>query len=111
MKKRILNLKKFSRRIGRGMHVELKETIEIPSLLIRGEYKKAGTQIVDIVKMAGLTVIWIIPGGAVITAMILKFSHKARPSAFHTPKYEKKDTPKIEEKSTTQVETDSYSEY
>jgi len=83
MKKRIRNLKKFSRRIGRGMHVEWKETIEIPSLLVRKEYRKAGAQVVDIVKMAGLTVIWVVPGGAVITAMILKFSHKARPSAFH----------------------------
>ncbi len=82
MKKRIHNFKKFSRRIGRGMHVEWKETINIPSLLVHKEYRKAGAQVVDIVKMAGLTVIWVIPGGAVITAMILKFSHKARPSAF-----------------------------
>lgn len=82
-KKRIHDLKKFSRRMGRGMHVEWKETIEIPSLISRKEYRKAGAQIVDIIKMAGLTVIWVVPGGAVITAMILKFSHKARPSAFH----------------------------
>jgi len=83
MKKRIHNLKKFSRRLGKGMHVEWKETIEIPSLLMHKEYRKAGAQVVDIVKMAGLSVIWVVPGGAVITAMILKFSHKARPSAFH----------------------------
>ncbi len=83
MKKRIHDFKKFSRRIGRGMHVEWKETIEIPSLLVKKEYKKAGAQVVDIFKMAGLTVIWVVPGGAVITAMILKISHKARPSAFH----------------------------
>ena len=76
------NLRKFTRRIGRGMHVELKETIEIPSLLVRKEYKKAGAQVVDIFKMTGLAVVWVVPGGAVITAMILKFSHKARPSAF-----------------------------
>ena len=43
--KRIQNLKKFTRHIGRGMHVELKETIEIPSLLIRREYRKAGAQV------------------------------------------------------------------
>jgi len=84
MKKRIRNLRKFSRRIGRGMHVEWKETIEIPSLLIRKEYRKAGAQVVDIFKMAGLSVIWVVPGGAVITAMIVKFSHKARPSAFQS---------------------------
>ena len=87
MRKRIRNLKKFSRRIGRGMHVEFKETIEIPSLLIRREYRKAGAQVVDIFKMTGLAVIWVVPGGAVLTAVILKFSHKARPSAFH-PKEE-----------------------
>ena len=82
VKKRIQNLKKFTRRIGRGMHIELKETIEIPSLVLRKEYKKAGAQVVDIFKMTGLAVVWIIPGGAVITAVILKFSHKMRPSAF-----------------------------
>ena len=78
------NLKKFTRRIGKGMHIELKETIEIPSLLIRREYKKAGAQVVDIFKMTGLAVVWVIPGGAVITAVILKFSHKMRPSAFRS---------------------------
>ncbi len=91
MKKRIRKLKTFSRRIGKGMHIELKETIEIPRLLRKKEYKKAGAQVVDIFKMAGLTVVWIVPGGAVITAMILKFSHKARPSAFH-PEEEQTDT-------------------
>jgi ABC-type Co2+ transport system permease subunit len=84
MKKRIRNLKKFTRRIGKGMHVELKETIEIPSLLIRREYKKAGAQVVDIFKMTGLAVVWVGPGGAVLTAVILKFSHKMRPSAFRS---------------------------
>lgn len=66
--------------------MEIKETIEIPSLLRRKEYKKAGHQVVDIFKMTGLTIVWIVPGGAVITAMILKFSHKARPSAFQYSK-------------------------
>lgn len=83
MKTRIRNLRTFSRRIGRGMHVEWKETIAIPSLLKNKEYKKAGAQVVDIFKMAGLTAIWVVPGGAILTAMIVKFSHKARPSAFH----------------------------
>ena len=86
LKKRIRNLKKFTRRIGKGMHVELKETIEIPSLLMRKEYKKAGMQVVDIFKMTGLAIIWVVPGGAVLTAVILKFSHKMRPSAFHSSK-------------------------
>jgi hypothetical protein len=83
MKQRIHKLSKFSRRIGRGLHVEWKETIEIPKLLKNREYKKAGVQVFDIFKMAGLSVVWVIPGGAVLTAVIVKFSHKARPSAFH----------------------------
>jgi len=83
MKKRIARLKVFTRRIGRGLKVEFDETIEIPSLLKQKEYKKAGAQVVDIFKMAGLTVIWVVPGGAVLTAVIIKFSHKARPSAFN----------------------------
>ena len=83
MKHHIRRFRKFSSRIGRGLHVELKETIEIPKLLKNREYKRAGAQVLDIGKMAGLTVVWIVPGGAVLTAVILKFSHKARPSAFH----------------------------
>lgn len=34
--------------------------------------------------MTGLAVVWVVPGGAVITAVILKFSHKMRPSAFRS---------------------------
>ena len=90
MKQRIHRLSKFSKRIGRGLHVEWKETIEIPKLLKNREYKRAGNQVLDICKMAGLTVVWVVPGGAVLTAVILKFSHKARPSAFH-PGEEKED--------------------
>ena len=94
MKKRIAKFKIFTRRIGRGLKVEYKETVEIPSLLKQKEYKKAGAQVVDIFKMAGLTVIWVVPGGAVITAFILKFSHKMRPSAFY-PKDKKRSIFKI----------------
>ena len=56
MKQRIYRLSKFSKRIGRGLHVEWKETIEIPKLLKNKEYKKAGDQVVDICKMTGLGV-------------------------------------------------------
>lgn len=89
MKKRIRRLNTFSRRIGRGLHVEWKETLEIPKLLKDKEYKKAGDQVFDLCKMAGLGIVWVVPGGAVITAIIVKFSHKARPSAFHTKEEEK----------------------
>lgn len=70
------------------MKIEIKETIAIPSLIKNREYKKAGHQVVDIFKIAGLTIIWVIPGGGVITTMLLKFSHKSRPSAFQPVKEE-----------------------
>ncbi|WP_295418139.1 hypothetical protein [Sulfurovum sp.] len=82
MKKHIDKITTFSKTIGKGLNVELKETIEIPSLIRNKEYKKAGYQVVDLFKMTGLTIVWIVPGGAVLTSMILKFSHKSRPSAF-----------------------------
>jgi hypothetical protein len=92
MKKHIHKFKKFTKTIGKGLNVELKETIEIPSLIKNREYRKAGSQVVDIFKMAGLTIVWIVPGGAIITTIILKFSHKARPSAFH-PEEKNQDPP------------------
>ncbi len=86
--KHIHRLKDFSKKIGIGMKIEIKETVAIPSLIKNREYKKAGHQIVDIFKIAGLTIIWVIPGGGVITTMLLKFSHKSRPSAFQPVKEE-----------------------
>ena len=82
MKKHIHKFTKFSKTVGKGIKIEMRETIEIPSLIKRKEYKKAGSQVADLFKMTGLAIVWVVPGGAVITAMILKFSHKARPSAF-----------------------------
>ena len=91
MKKKIESFKSFTRKIGKGMHVEWRETKEIPSLILRREYKKAGAQVVDICKMVGLGIVWIIPGGAVLTAFIVKFSCKARPSAFQSNEETKQD--------------------
>jgi len=82
MKRRFRNFRVFVRFLGRGMAVEWRETKEIPLLLWRREYRKAGAQVADICKMAGLGMVWIVPGGAVLTAAIVKFSHRARPSAF-----------------------------
>lgn len=82
MKKRIRKFTTFTRTIGKGLNIEIRETIEIPSLIRKKEYKKAGYQVVDLFKMTELTIVWIVPGGAVLTAMILKYSHKSRPSAF-----------------------------
>ena len=82
MKKKFKRFKVFSRRIRKGMAVEYKETKEIPKLLANKEYKKAFLQLLDIVKMTLLGLLWLIPGGAVLTALLIKFSHKMRPSAF-----------------------------
>ncbi len=82
MKKHIRKITKFTKSITKGINVEIREPIEIPSLLRKKEYKKAGYQVVDLFKMTGLAIVWIVPGGAVATAMILKYSHKSRPSAF-----------------------------
>lgn len=86
MKKYIHTFTRFSRIIGKGLKIEMRETIEIPSLIRKKEYRKAGYQVIDIFKMTRLAIVWIVPGGAVVTAMILKFSHKARPSAFRPSK-------------------------
>jgi len=83
MRSKVGRLRVFARRMGRGISIEWQETKEIPLLLRQREFKKAGEQVLDICKMAGLATIWVIPGGAVITAVILKVSHRARPSAFH----------------------------
>ncbi len=82
MRRRFRSFRVFVRFIGRGMAVEWRETKEIPLLLWRREYRKAGAQVADICKMAGLGMVWIVPGGAVLSAAIVKFSHRARPSAF-----------------------------
>ena len=82
MRSRIGRWRVFARRMGRGISVEWRETKEIPLLLRQKEFKKAGEQVLDLCKMAGLATIWVIPGGAVITAVIVKMSHRARPSAF-----------------------------
>lgn len=42
--------------------------------------------------MIGLGVVWVVPGGAVITAVIVKYSHKARPSAFHSKEGEEDES-------------------
>jgi len=83
MKKKIIKFKKFSTHIVKGLHTEFKETVAIPSLIKNGQYREAVGQVADIAKMGGLAIIWIVPGGAVITTVILKYYHKARPSAFH----------------------------
>ena len=78
----IHKLKKFSKKMGHGLKQEYKETKDIPKHLKNKEYKKAVEQVGDIGKMAFLSGLWIIPGGGVLSSMLLKFFKKLRPSAF-----------------------------
>jgi hypothetical protein len=82
MKYRKRKLVVFVERMRRGLHIEYRETVEIPTLLRRREYKRAGAQMLDIVKMSGLVVLWAVPGGGFVVAAVLKVSRKIRPSAF-----------------------------
>lgn len=72
----------FTERLRRGLYIEAKETVEIVPLIKKREYKKAGSQVVDIMKMGVLVAIWIMPGGSIVSAFILKTLKTARPSAF-----------------------------
>ena len=91
MKYRKRKLIVFVERMKRGLHIEYKETVEIPTLLREREYKKAGAQLLDIVKMSGLVVLWAVPGGGFVTAAVLKVSRRIRPSAFQDDKRIKSD--------------------
>ncbi|MFT7824243.1 MAG: hypothetical protein ABXS92_05720, partial [Sulfurimonas sp.] len=89
MKYRKRKLVVFVEKMKRGVHIEYQETVEIPRLLKQREYKKAGAQVLDIVKISGLVVLWVVPGGGFIVATVLKVSRKIRPSAFQNDKEKK----------------------
>lgn len=78
----IHKLKKFSKRVWHGLKQEYKETKDIPKHIKNKEYKKATEQIGDIGKMTFLSVLWILPGGGVLSSILVKSSKKIRPSAF-----------------------------
>ena len=77
-------IKRFASKMKKGLAIEARETIEIPIHIKNGQFKKAGEQVGDLFKMAGLGVVWVIPGGGVLVAVVLKVFHKSRPSAFRT---------------------------
>ena len=77
-------IKRFASKMKKGLATEARETIEIPIHIKNGHFKKAGEQVGDIFKMAGLGAVWVVPGGGVLVAVILKVFHKSRPSAFRT---------------------------
>ncbi len=76
--------------MGHGLKQEYKETKEIPKHIKNREYKKAIEQIGDITKMTFLSVLWVLPGGSVVSATIVKVFKKMRPSAFRDDESEKK---------------------
>jgi hypothetical protein len=76
----------FVEKMRRGFHIEYRETKEIPLYMQQGDYKKAIFQVFDIVKMGGLVVLWVVPGGSVIVAVMLKVSKHVKPSAFQHKK-------------------------
>ena len=75
-------IKKFSKKLSKGLKQELYETKQIPYHIKNKEYKKALEQVADIGRMTFLSILWILPGGGVISTMVVKFSKKIRPSAF-----------------------------
>ena len=79
-------IKQFASRMKEGLAIETRETIEIPRHIKNGHFRKAGEQVGDLFKMAGLSIVWVIPGGGVLVAVILKVFHKSRPSAFRNDK-------------------------
>ena len=72
----IHKLKRFSKKIHHGLKQEYQETKDIPKHIKNKEYKKAAEQVGDITKMTLLSVLWILPGGGVVSATLVKFFEK-----------------------------------
>jgi hypothetical protein len=75
-------MRRFTAGLHKGLRVEWRETRAIPGQLLRGEFRKAGEQVADLGRMGFLTVLWVLPGGAVISGVLVKFFRRIRPSAF-----------------------------
>ena len=75
-------LKHFTKKIAKGLKQELQETKDIPKHIKNKEFNKATEQIGDITKMTFLSTLWILPGDAVMSAFVVKYFKKMRPSAF-----------------------------
>ena len=86
----IHKLKRFSKRVGHGLKQEYKETKDIPKHIKNKEYKKAAEQVGDIGKMTFLSTLWVLPGGGVLSGVLVKYFKKMRPSAFREDKNNEK---------------------
>jgi hypothetical protein len=79
----------FADGLKHGMKVEWHETRAVPGQLLRGEFRKAGEQVADLGRMGFLAVLWILPGGALLSGFVIKVFHRIRPSAFRPRQREK----------------------
>ena len=68
--------------MGHGLKQEYNETKDIPKHIKNKEYKKAAEQLGDITKMTFLSTLWVLPGGGVLSGVLVKYFKKMRPSAF-----------------------------
>ncbi len=82
----IHKLKKFSKKMHHGLKQEYQETKDIPKHIKNKEYKKAAEQLGDISKMTFLSALWLLPGGSVLSAALVKLFKNIRPSAFKDEK-------------------------
>jgi len=73
-----------------GLKQEYKETKDIPKHIKNKEYKKAAEQVGDIGKMTFLSTLWVLPGGGVLSGVLVKYFKKMRPSAFRDDKNNEK---------------------
>jgi len=87
----IQKFKKFTKKIGTGLKQEYHETKQIPKQLKEKRYKEVAIQVGDLGKMIIISAMWILPGGGVISAFVIKFTNKIRPSAFQDCETENAD--------------------
>ena len=68
--------------MGHGLKQEYRETKDIPQHIKNREYKKVAEQVGDIGRMTFLSTLWVLPGGGVLSGVLVKYFKKMRPSAF-----------------------------
>jgi len=68
--------------MGNGFKQEYEETKNIPKDIKNKEYKKVAEQVGDIGKITFLSALWVLPGGGVLSKILVKYFKKKRPSAF-----------------------------
>jgi len=68
--------------MGHGLKQEYNETKDIPKHIKNREYKKVAEQVGDLGKMTFLSTLWVLPGGGVLSGVLIKYFEQLRPSAF-----------------------------